>query len=119
MYSEFMKNSITTTQQFQFAWQSINSFNLLFICVLRANQLFQSYKWLIDCRSGFSKLLLHCKYVHGKYHVVRIFEIPGKVVYFEIFLHWFKCTNYSLYDIKNISRHTTEIPFICCTWDSK
>ena len=27
-------------------------------------------------------------------------EIPRKVVFFEIFLHWFKCTNYSLYDIK-------------------
>jgi hypothetical protein len=26
-------------------------------------------------------------------------EIPRKVVFFEIFLHWFKCTNYSLYDI--------------------
>ena len=25
----------------------------------------------------------------------------------EIFLHWFKCTNYSLYDIKHISKNTT------------
>ena len=25
----------------------------------------------------------------------------------EIFLHWFKCTNYSLYDIKDISKNTT------------
>ena len=27
-------------------------------------------------------------------------KIPQKVVFLEIFLHWFKCTNYSLYDIK-------------------
>ena len=32
-------------------------------------------------------------------------EIPRKVV--EIFLNWFKCTNYSLYDIKNISKNRT------------
>ena len=30
-----------------------------------------------------------------------IFEIPQKVVFFEIFLHWLKCTNFSLYDFKN------------------
>ena len=34
-------------------------------------------------------------------------EIPRKVVFKKIFLHWFKCTNYSLYDIKNISKNTT------------
>ena len=28
-----------------------------------------------------------------------IFEIPRKVVFFEIFLYWFKCTNYSLCDM--------------------
>ena len=28
-----------------------------------------------------------------------IFEIPPKVVFFEIFLNWFKCTNYTLSDM--------------------
>ena len=32
-----------------------------------------------------------------KYH--SIFEIPRKAIFFEIFLNWFKCTNYSLYDM--------------------
>ena len=36
-----------------------------------------------------------------------IFEIPRKVVFFEIFLHWFKCTNYSLYDMIFFSKNTT------------
>ena len=34
-------------------------------------------------------------------------EIPQKVVFFEIFLHWFKCTNYSLYDMIFFSKNTT------------
>ena len=35
-----------------------------------------------------------------------IFEIPWKVVFFAILLHWFKCTNYSLYDInKYFQKH--------------
>ena len=28
-------------------------------------------------------------------------EIPRKVLFSETFLYWFKCTNYSLYDIKS------------------
>ena len=36
-----------------------------------------------------------------------IFEISWKVVFFEIFLHWFKCTNYSLYDMNFFSKNTT------------
>ena len=32
------------------------------------------------------------------YHTA--WEIPRKVVFLEIFFHWFKCTNYSLYDVK-------------------
>ena len=35
-------------------------------------------------------------------------KIPQKVVFLEILLHWFKFTNYSLYDIKNISKNTSE-----------
>ena len=36
--------------------------------------------------------------LHGEY--ICAWEIPRKVVFLEIILHWFKCTNYSLYDIK-------------------
>ena len=37
--------------------------------------------------------------MHGKYN--------EKVVFFEIFLHWFKCTNYSLYDMIFSPKNTT------------
>ena len=36
-----------------------------------------------------------------------IFEIPRKVVFLKIFLHSFKCTNYSLYDMIFFSKNTT------------
>ena len=45
-------------------------------------------------------------------------EIPRKVVFLEIFFHWFKCTNYSLYDMIFFPKLQLEIPFIFCTWDS-
>ena len=43
-------------------------------------------------------------------------EIPRNHCIFVIFVHWFKCTNCSLYDM--ISKIQLEIPYICCTWDS-
>ena len=46
-------------------------------------------------------------------------EIPRKVVFLKIFLHWCKCTNYSLYDMIFFSpKIQLEMPFIHCTWDS-
>ena len=48
-----------------------------------------------------------------------IFEIPRKVVFFEIFLHWFKCTNYSLYDMIFFPKIQLEITYIHCTQDGK
>ena len=47
-----------------------------------------------------------------------IFEMPRKVVFFEIFLDWFKCTNYILYDMIVFPKIQLEIQFIHCTWDS-
>ena len=47
-----------------------------------------------------------------------IFEIPQKVVFFEMFLHWFKCKDYSLYDMIFFPKIQLEKPYIRCTWDS-
>ena len=46
-----------------------------------------------------SRTNVHCKNIHGKYHVV----------FFEMFLHWFKCANYCLYVYykKFISKNTS------------
>ena len=43
----------------------------------------------------------HYKHVHCKYHKIIVFlkYIPQKGVCFEIFLNWFKCTNYTLSDM--------------------
>ena len=45
---------------------------------------------------------------------ISAWEIPPKVVFFEIFLHWFRCMEYSLYDIKKYFQK----PFTRCIWDS-
>ena len=47
-----------------------------------------------------------------------IFEILQKVVLFEISLHWFKCMNYSLYDMIFFPKIQLEMQVIRCTWDS-
>ena len=54
-------------------------------------------------------LLLYSERRHCITLQICTWEIPRKVVLFEIFLHWFKCTNYTLYDIENISKNTTGI----------
>ena len=59
-------------------------------------------------------------YVYWKYHKIDVFlkYIPREVVFSQIFLQWFKCTNYSLYDMNFFPKIQLEIPYIGCTWDS-
>ena len=55
----------------------------------------------------FEKFIFSYRILVGGTLQICVWEIPQNVVYFEIFLHWFKCMNYSWYDIKNISKNTT------------
>ena len=81
--------------------------NFITAIFFKTFQVYLAYAFLANFIS------LHCKYVHGKYHEKLYFWNTIKNCIFEIFLHWFKCTSYSLYDIKIFSKTQLEIPFIC------